>query len=100
MTTVRHEDKAELDELAQVFNCQLNDNPELRRKGEGTMGIRGRPATESGVRDRDVGSSVRVLKMTRLSDSRKKAANKNPLFEKIPKDVRLGGDIQSKRDLS
>jgi len=60
-----------------------------------------------------VGSSVRVLKMAPkksqgkknlpkapLSDSRKKAAKKNPLFEKTPKNFRLGGDIQPKRDLS
>merc|ERR1712054_222226 len=28
------------------------------------------------------------------------AAKKNPLFEKTPKNIRLGGDIQPKRDLS
>lgn len=35
-----------------------------------------------------------------LSDSKKKAAKKNPLFEKTPKNFRLGGDLQPKRDLS
>merc|ERR1719235_2857299 len=35
-----------------------------------------------------------------LSDSRRKASRKNPLFEKTPKNFRLGGDLQPKRDLS
>jgi len=35
-----------------------------------------------------------------LSDSKRKAAKKNPLFEKTPKNFRLGGDLQPKRDLS
>jgi len=35
-----------------------------------------------------------------LSESKKRAAKKNPLFEKTPKNFRLGGDIQPKRDLS
>merc|ERR1719305_2033113 len=34
-----------------------------------------------------------------LSDSKRKAAKKNPLFEKTPKNFRLGGDLQPKRDL-
>jgi len=35
-----------------------------------------------------------------LGESKKRAAKKNPLFEKTPKNLRLGGDIQPKRDLS
>jgi len=35
-----------------------------------------------------------------LSESKRKATKKNPLFEKTPKNFRLGGDIQPKRDLS
>jgi large subunit ribosomal protein L7Ae len=35
-----------------------------------------------------------------LSESKRKAAKKNPLFEKTPKNFRLGGDLQPKRDLS
>merc|ERR1719463_321041 len=35
-----------------------------------------------------------------LSDSKRKAAKKNPLFEKTPRNFRLGGDIQPKRDLT
>jgi len=35
-----------------------------------------------------------------LAEARKKATKKNPLFEKTPKNFRLGGDIQPKRDLS
>jgi len=33
-------------------------------------------------------------------EAKKRAAKKNPLFEKTPKNLRLGGDIQPKRDLS
>merc|ERR1719215_898281 len=35
-----------------------------------------------------------------LSESKRKGAKKNPLFEKTPKNFRLGGDIQPRRDLS
>merc|ERR1719440_499426 len=35
-----------------------------------------------------------------LYESKKRAAKKNPLFEKTPKNFRLGGDIQPRRDLS
>merc|ERR1719463_202267 len=35
-----------------------------------------------------------------LSDSKRKAAKKSPLFEKTPKNFRLGGDLQPKRDLT
>merc|ERR1719401_855150 len=35
-----------------------------------------------------------------LSESKKKKTQKNPLFEKTPKNFRLGGDIQPKRDLN
>lgn len=35
-----------------------------------------------------------------LASSQRKAAKKNPLFEKTPKNFRLGGDLQPKRDLS
>mmetsp|Transcript_8040 Transcript_8040/g.25526 ORF Transcript_8040/g.25526 Transcript_8040/m.25526 type:complete len:107 (+) Transcript_8040:69-389(+) len=31
---------------------------------------------------------------------KKKKAQKNPLFEKTPRNYRIGGDIQPKRDLS
>merc|ERR1711866_5445 len=40
-TTVRQEDKAELDTLANNFKAQFNDNAELRRKwGGGIMDIK------------------------------------------------------------
>lgn len=42
----------------------------------------------------------KALPKAPLSDNRKKAAKKNPLFEKTPKSFRLGGDLQPKRDLS
>jgi large subunit ribosomal protein L7Ae len=35
-----------------------------------------------------------------LGDKRKKKVQKNPLFEKTPRNYRLGGDIQPKRDLT
>jgi large subunit ribosomal protein L7Ae len=42
----------------------------------------------------------KALPKAPLSESKRKAAKKNPLFEKTPKNFRLGGDIQPKRDLS
>jgi large subunit ribosomal protein L7Ae len=35
-----------------------------------------------------------------LGDKKKKKVQKNPLFEKTPRNYRLGGDIQPKRDLT
>jgi large subunit ribosomal protein L7Ae len=35
-----------------------------------------------------------------LADKRRKKVQKNPLFEKTPRNYRLGGDIQPKRDLT
>jgi len=35
-----------------------------------------------------------------MADKKKKKAQKNPLFEKTPRNFRLGGDIQPKRDLT
>eukprot|EP00442_Polarella_glacialis_P041722 CAMPEP_0115080568 /NCGR_PEP_ID=MMETSP0227-20121206/18754_1 /TAXON_ID=89957 /ORGANISM="Polarella glacialis, Strain CCMP 1383" /LENGTH=55 /DNA_ID=CAMNT_0002468233 /DNA_START=121 /DNA_END=285 /DNA_ORIENTATION=- len=32
--------------------------------------------------------------------ARKEKTKKNPLFEKAPKNFRLGGDVQPKRDLT
>merc|ERR1712226_1788317 len=41
LTTVRQEDKAELDKLADNFKAQFNDNAEVRRRwGGGIMGIK------------------------------------------------------------
>lgn len=40
LTSVRQEDKADLDKLAASFNSQFNENPEIRKKGEGIMGIK------------------------------------------------------------
>merc|ERR1719444_645102 len=41
LTTVRQEDKAELDKLADSFKAQFNDNAEVRRRwGGGIMGIK------------------------------------------------------------
>jgi large subunit ribosomal protein L7Ae len=35
-----------------------------------------------------------------LAAKKKKAAKRNPLFEKTPRNFRLGGEIQPKRDLT
>ena len=35
-----------------------------------------------------------------LGEKKKKKTQKNPLFEKAPRNYRLGGDIQPKRDLT
>merc|ERR1711972_263564 len=43
--------------------------------------------------------SKKKLPSAPLGDKKKKA-RKNPLFEKAPRNFRLGGDIQPKRDLS
>merc|ERR1711862_32431 len=41
LTTVRQEDKAELDKLAENFKAQFNDNAEVRKRwGGGIMGIK------------------------------------------------------------
>merc|ERR1711976_362309 len=41
LTTVRQEDKAELDTLANNFKAQFNDNAEVRRRwGGGIMGVK------------------------------------------------------------
>merc|ERR1740129_2208530 len=41
LTTVRQEDKAELDKLADTFKAQFNDNAEIRKRwGGGIMGIK------------------------------------------------------------
>jgi len=40
LTTVRQEDKSDLDKLAATFMSQFNDNSETKRKGEGIMGIK------------------------------------------------------------
>jgi len=47
-----------------------------------------------------VSQGKRSLPKAPLGDSKKKAAKKNPLFEKTPKNFRLGGDLQPKCDLS
>merc|ERR550514_1879736 len=39
-TTVRQEDKSDLDKLASNFNAQFNENADTRKKGEGIMGIK------------------------------------------------------------
>ena len=44
-------------------------------------------------------STKKNLPKAPLSESKKKA-KKNPLFEKTPKNFRLGGDLQPKRDLT
>lgn len=44
--------------------------------------------------------SGKKLPSAPLADKRKKKAQKNPLFEKTPRNFRLGGDIQPKRDLT
>merc|ERR1711972_1072619 len=40
LTTVRQEDKNDLDKLAASFMSQFNENNETRKKGEGIMGIK------------------------------------------------------------
>merc|ERR1711937_875944 len=40
LTTVRPEDKADLDKLATNFKSEYNENPDLRRMGNGIMGIK------------------------------------------------------------
>jgi len=40
LTTVRPEDKADLDKLANSFKQEYNENPDLRRMGNGIMGIK------------------------------------------------------------
>merc|ERR1719410_2651635 len=44
-------------------------------------------------------SKGKKLPSAPLSDKKKKA-QKNPLFEKTPRDYKIGGDIQPKRDLT
>jgi len=48
---------------------------------------------------KSAGGGKKGLPKAPLSEAKKKA-KKNPLFEKTPKNFRLGGDIQPKRDLS
>jgi len=46
LTTVRQEDKSELDKLADNFRAQFNDNAEIRRRwGGGIMGIKSQHVT-------------------------------------------------------
>lgn len=45
-------------------------------------------------------NAKKSLPQAPLSKSKNKATKKNPLFEKTPKNYRLGGDLQPKRDLS
>merc|ERR1712190_675599 len=44
--------------------------------------------------------SGKKLPSAPLADKKKKKAQKNPLFEKTPRNFRLGGDIQPKRNLT
>jgi len=47
LTSVRQEDKAELDKLCENFKAQFNDNGEVRRKwGGGIMGIKSQHVTQ------------------------------------------------------
>merc|ERR1712226_549449 len=47
LTTVRQEDKAELDTLSNNFKAQFNDNAEVRRRwGGGIMGIKSQHITQ------------------------------------------------------
>merc|ERR1712019_190458 len=45
-------------------------------------------------------SQGKKLPKAPLAEARKKATKKNPLFEKTPRNFRLGGDIQPKRNLT
>merc|ERR1712187_1004947 len=45
------------------------------------------------------GAAKKKLPSAPLAEKKKKA-QKNPLFEKAPRNFRLGGDIQPKRDLT
>merc|ERR1712000_498761 len=40
LTTVRQEDQSELSKLATSFTSQFNENVEMRKKGDGIMGIK------------------------------------------------------------
>lgn len=46
LTSVRQEDKSDLDKLALSFNSQFNENPEVKKKGEGIMGIKSQHVTQ------------------------------------------------------
>merc|ERR1712084_94799 len=47
LTTVRQEDKAELDKLGESFKAQFNDNAEVRRRwGGGIMGKKSQHITQ------------------------------------------------------
>jgi len=47
-----------------------------------------------------MGKQGKKLPSAPLAAKKKKKAQKNPLFEKTPRNFRLGGDIQPKRDLT
>jgi len=47
-----------------------------------------------------MGKQGKKLPSAPLAAKKKKRAQKNPLFEKTPRNFRLGGDIQPKRDLT
>jgi large subunit ribosomal protein L7Ae len=47
-----------------------------------------------------MGKAGKKLPSAPLAEKRKKKTQKNPLFEKTPRNFRVGGDIQPKRDLT
>jgi large subunit ribosomal protein L7Ae len=47
-----------------------------------------------------MGKAGKKLPSAPLAEKRKKKTQKNPLFEKAPRNFRVGGDIQPKRDLT